>query len=451
MRSRSELFPRQELARAKMVEGKQVAIFLRPGAGKTGATLTALHDLGRPKTLVLAPALVAATVWHVEAARWEHLRGMRVVPCVGTPRQRLAILASKPDVVVLSYENLPWLLKSLDLAAHFQAVVFDELSKMKTPGTSRFRRLRHAIRKIPIRIGLTGTPVGNHLMDIWGEMFMVADEKPLGPSFVEFQYRYFQPAVVHNGVVIKWNTLGHAENEIHARIKPWAFTLPDDRPQGQDPEVNVIHVPLPKNVERAIEEIKADLTTQLPNGVPLTVFASMAAAMKARQLAGGAVYLMPPLAIGEPVPTQPKWEHVHDAKLDALENLVDELQGEPLLVFFWFRHELERILKRFPQAREMSARMVEPWNRREVEILVAHPASAGHGLNLQQGGHNIGWFSLPDSHEMWQQAHGRLDRPGQTRRVQSHVFLAGAVDRWAMERLHHKGAVEARLLQAMLD
>jgi SNF2 family DNA or RNA helicase len=445
MRRRSDLFDYQSEAAERMRTARQLACFLEPGMGKTAITLTALHDLGRPTTLVLAPARVAETVWHAEAARWEHLAGFRVVPLVGSPDRRTALLmGGRWDVIVLSYENLAWLLDTVDLPATVSAIVFDELSKMKHPGSTRFRRLRRCIHRIDTRIGLTGTPVGNHLLDLWGEMYMVAGAKPLGPTFGEFQVRYFQPTAKVNNIAVGWKPFPTAQREIEARIKPFAFTLkPTTARPLPELRVNVIEVPLPDYVQEASRQLARDLTTQLDSGTDLFAFSSTTAAMKIRQMTGGAVYTN-----GE------DWEHVHGAKLQAMEDLVGELQGQPALVFYWFKHEAERLLAHFQgRARTLSSpKDIDAWNRGEVELLLLHPASAGHGLNLQHGGHTCIWFTLPWSLEMWKQSLGRIRRTGQrSPYVMAHVLEAGPTDARVLNVLHRKGTVEDELLAAMLD
>lgn len=455
-RPRSALYSYQaESARLK-VAAKQIANFLEPGYGKTAATLTAIHDLGRPRTLVLAPARVADTVWHAEAAQWEHLRSMSVVPATGNRAQRLQVIHSPAQVVTLSYENFPWLLDTIDVRKRFECIVFDELSRMKNVNSVKFRRFRGAVQSIPYRFGLTGTPVGNHLIDIWGEMFMVAGEKPLGPTKGEFVARYFSPAARNSrGDIVSWRPLPGAQREIEQRIKPYAFTLVSgDAPPMPEPRLNKIFIDLPDEVERMSAELESELVTKLESGTDLYTFSITAAATKVRQMASGAVYTEPPTNLGEPRPAGPKkWETVHTRKISALEELVSELQGQPLLVFYWYQHERDRILAAFPgRAKELdSAARIEQWNRGQVEILLAHPASAGHGLNLQRGGHHICWFTLPWSLELWKQANGRLVRQGQPNPyVMLHLLLAGRSDAKVLDVLWKKSAVEDQLLTAML-
>jgi hypothetical protein len=455
VRPRAALFRYQEEAAALIVAAKQMACFMEPGMGKSAIALTSMHDLGRPRALILAPARVAREVWHTEAEKWEHLNGLRIVRAEqeSVRAALLSAVKSNADVIVAAYDSLPFLLDHVDLAAEFDMVIMDELSRMKTPGATRFRKLRSVLPKIPIRIGLTGTPVGNHLIDIWGEMYCIAGPKPLGPSVEEFKYRYFRPKARRGHIVYSWETLPGSEAEIHRRIKPWAFTLrPSDAPKLAELRVNEIRVPLPARVLEMSRELADDLVTEMASGAELTAFSGNVAAMKVRQMAGGAVYLDPPTVLGEPPPRVRGVEHVHDEKLNALADLVDELQGAPLLTFYWFRHERERLLKRFPQAVDIDAPdAMARWNRGEIEMLLAHPASAGHGLNLQHGGHHICWFTLPYSLEMWKQAIGRLIRHGQVSPwVMAHVLLAGRADEVVLAALHRKRIVEDALLDAML-
>lgn len=440
---RSKLFPLQVEAAARLVAGREQALLLEPGMGKTIATLTALVDLGSPRTVIVAPARVAETVWHTEAARWQHTRHFPLRACVGPRAHRLAVVTSGSSIVI-SYENLSWLLDTVPLEKWFGAIVFDELSKMKAAGTTRFMRMRRRVVNIPVRFGLTGTPLGNHLMDIWGEMFMVAGAKALGPTFGEFQAKYFDPNKIHHGRVISWRVKPGAQADIYNRIRPYAFTLDTS---GAPKLVGLLpdprHVPLPEDVEILSKELMQELTVRLDSGTDLVTFSEVAAAAKVRQMAGGAVY----------TDTAGAWEPVHGAKLQALEELVNELQGEPLLVGYWFKHEAERILAHFGErARPLQgADDIDAWNRREVEILLVHPASAGHGINLQHGGHHLCWFTLPWSWEMLKQTRGRLIRHGQPSPfVNEHVLLAGATDRYVWKRIGEKRDEEDALLAAML-
>jgi hypothetical protein len=443
VKPRADLFQLQVEAARIMAASKEMACLLPPGMGKTIATLTALVDLGSPRTLIVAPARVAETVWHTEAARWQHTQHFRIKSCVGTPQERLAMVTSGASIV-LSYENLSWLLDTVPLEKWFGAIVFDELSKMKHPGTTRFMRMRRRVVHIPIRFGLTGTPVGNHMQDIWGEMFTIAGPKPLGPTHGGFMAKYFDPNLIIKNRVVSWRLKPGAEAEIHRLIKPYAFTLDTSTaPAMAGLRSNPISVPLPEEVEEMSRVLAQELTVQLESGTDLNAFSKVTAANKIRQMAGGGVY----------TDTAGAWETIHGEKLRALEELVAELQGEPLLVGYWFKHEAARIKAHFGDRARMleGASDIDAWNRREVEILLVHPQSAGHGINLQHGGHNLCWYTLPWSLEMLKQTRGRLIRHGQrSLYVMEHVLLAGATDRRVWKVLGAKGATEDSMLQAML-
>lgn len=437
MRQRSDLFGYQQNMISRMLVWPQTAAFVQMGLGKTIGTLTALLDRGMPRTLVVAPARVAELdVWGQEARRWGHTAGLHVRRIVGDPKTRRWKLADvSTDIDVISYNNFAWLCDEVDLGQRYGAIVFDELSKMKTPGATWFKRMRTRTPRIPIRYGLTGTPVGNHLIDVWGEMYAVALDEPLGPSKVQYAMQYFT-AIPVNEHARMWVPNYGAEELIFKRIRPWCFSLnPGDAPPLPGVVPNPISVELPAEVRRLGDELTHELRARLASGEDLVAISSGTRAQKFRQLAGGAVYL-----------DEERWEEVHGAKLAALGEVLDELQGQPVLIGYWYRHERERILREFPQVRELNALNVELWNQGKVEAMLIHPASAGHGINLQGGGHNITWFTVPWSWEMYSQTCARLARHGQRSRfVMSHVLCAGAADVAVLQALHEKKWTDQRL------
>jgi hypothetical protein len=423
-----------------MVDGRQVAAFVPVGVGKTICAGTALVDLSMPKTLVVAPPRVVKQVWKAELAAWEHTKDVRVNILAGTPEQRLIRLAHRADVDVISFELFPWLCEQVDLNRRYGAIVLDELDKLKSPKSTVFKRIRTRSMEIPIRFGLTGTPVGNHFLNLWGEMFAVAGEKPLGPSKVLYAMQYFTAYEITE-YVKGWTLNYGAADLILEKIKPWAFSLdPADAPKLPEVQLNPIHVDLPREVAKISEELARELRVELASGADLIALSSSTRAQKTRQMAGGAVYL----SDGE------TWEEIHTEKLEALEDLIDELQGEPVLVYYWYRHERERMLKRFPQAVNITTENVDLWNQGKLEMMLAHPASAGHGLNLQFGGHNIVWYTLPWSWIFFSQGNGRLPRPGQKSPfVMGHVLLAGESDLAVYEFLAEMKIVQERTMKAV--
>ena len=325
---------------------------------------------------------------------------------------------------------------------------------MKTPGAARFRSARAWLMNIPIRIGLTGTPVGNHLLDIWGEMFMVGGKTvwtPGAETYGAFKSMYFY-SPDPNG----WTWVPHAGSQarIQERIKPFAFSI--------SPRENVSGTPLVKVVEHAValhervvgqqRELRKQMHTELAGGVDLRVMSASTVANKLLQMESGAVYLEK-----QPGELRPKWVKVHDAKMEELDEILDEQQGDPVLLFYHYAHEMERLLRRYPQARtlpgmgERSLRDLDEWDQGGVEMLVVHPQSAGFGLNLQGGGSTIVYYTLPWSVELWQQSVARLARQGQRAPIVTvHVLLAGGADRLVLNALRNKGQVQANLLDALV-
>ena len=388
--------------------------------------------------------VVETNVWGREAFRWRHLRGTAVRPILGTASQREALLSrgiggNEMTLDVISYESFVWLTDTMDLNK-YDAIVIDELSKMKHPGTVRFRRFRNRAMKIPIRFGLTGSPVGNKLEDIWGEMFAVCGEKPLGPSKTAFLLKHFDQYPITRMVVGLAAPGWHGPRD-PPRIKPYSFTLdPQDAPAMPELRVNQIETPMPESARALAKELADEMRVELENGVTLSALSDSALATKIRQITGGAVHL-----------GGGKWVAVHEGKLEAVSNIIDELQGEPAILFYWYTHELERLVARFGAVNVQERGAVDRWNRGEIPLLVAHPQSAGHGLNLQHGGHNAIWFSLPWSLEMWQQSNGRLVRHGQKSPVVvAHVPVAGPADRVVLEALTKKGSTQDALMTAVI-
>lgn len=455
MRPRSAMWDHQKAAVERAQRLPLVAL-LDVGYGKTATTLTALNDQGLLPALVVAPAtLVETDGWGAEAAQWQHLARLRVVPVAGTADKREKLLRGEGDIFTLSYDNLDWLADVLGdggkLSKFFKAVVFDEVQRMKHPGTKRFRRMRARVN-VPA-IGLTATPVGNHLLDLWGEMFIVAGATPLGPTFTDYRDKYFEPVDYYrhvwrlkccpkcrssrdgckppNGPRPYLDCACHQAQlaDIRRRIAPFVFTAPvPPKVVGVPPVfVNPIRVPMPPAVERLEAQLVADLWATLPSGAELEALSLSTVAQKRRQIAGGVVYK------GE-AGDEGEWEVVHTAKLDALDDLLDGLQGQPALVYYWYHHEAVAIKRRlgrrhWADMRADPARAVALWNSGQLEVLLAQPASGGEGLNLQAGGHHVVWYTLPWQAAMLHQGTGRVARPGQRApRVDSHWLLCGPMD-----------------------
>lgn len=470
LRPRSALFDDQRnaahrIARRGSDGQSEVALLADIGFGKTAATLTGLLDADAFPALVIAPARVAESTWANEAQEWEHLAGLKV-RFLGTGKERRKLLESQADIETTSYESLvgqpdhpkrPFtgLTDEVRLEDRYKAIVFDELDKVKTPGTRRFRRLRAHAESIPVRVGLTGSPVPCHLLDLWGEMFMVAGEKPLGSTYSGFQRRYFETIDYFQRV---WRLKGMAkdgehtvmsaqlEREIHQRIAPFCFVPPAPPPDRVPPvRVNEINVPMPASVQRKQQQLVDELFTTLDSGTEIEALQKSALSAKLQQFASGAVY----------TDSDGSWEEVHSEKIGVLDDMLSELQGEPLLIFFWFKHEVERITAMLRRTGRTFATMDEPdavkrWNARQLEVLLAHPQSDGRGLNLQHGGHHTCWFTLPWAPVLWFQGNGRLARTGQTAAfVTASCLLCGPADVRVLSVLRARAAVQEALFRRL--
>ena len=445
MRTSRDLMPHQRDAIQRNVSTREQANLLKMGLGKTAINLFSVLELQPRRTLVVAPAaVVERDVWGREAREWKELSRLRVNPLLGSMAQRRKKLERPADLDVVSYENISWLQGVLDegkFDERWDCVIFDELSKVKAPGSQRFKKLRYHSMDVPIRFGLTGSPVGNHLLDLWGEMFMVAGEKPLGSSFSRFKGEWFAPTNPWRPELGTWEPREGAEAHIIERIKPYAFSLSEKLAAGILPEVrpNPLDLELPASVRGLEDKLWQECKAELPSGLDLVALNASTKAMKARQLAAGAVYFDPL--------DETQWEVLHDVKLRALAEVLDEQQGEPVICFYWFKHDLARIKERFPYAKEASGAILDAWDRREVPLLLLHPGSTAHGLNLQRGGSSVVWFTLPYSHELWEQGNGRLARPGQEApHVVATVLLAGEGDHAVFELLCRKGSTQSRVM-----
>ncbi|MDU1522952.1 MAG: SNF2-related protein, partial [Actinomyces sp.] len=342
------------------------------------------------RVLVVAPLRVARDTWPAEIAKWDHLEGLSVAVAVGTEADRLAALAQSAMLTIINRENIPWLVSQYGDAWPFDMVVIDELSSFKNHRAKRFMALVKMRPHVKRWVGLTGTPASNGLMDVWAGFRLLDGGERLGRFITRYRERWFVPDKRGGMQVFTYKPRVGAEDEIYEAIGDMTLSM-----RTTDhltlPPLTVTTMPVALGAkERAVyEQLKADLVLQLGEA---TIDAANAAALSGKllQLASGAIYT----GDGD-------WAAVHERKLDALEDLVEAANGNPLLVAYWFTHDRERIVSRFPQARELKTSAdIEAWNQGEITLGLIHPASAGHGLNLQSGGHLLVWFSLTWSLEL---------------------------------------------------
>lgn len=432
-----------------VVRQTHVGLFLDMGLGKTVITLTAIQELMYDyfeisKVLVIAPKRVAEDTWTREHKKWDHLKDLTVARVLGSAEQRRRALASEADIYVISRDNVVWLVEHYLKAKKgwpFDMIVIDELSSFKNPQAKRFRALRKAAPAASRVIGLTGTPSPNGLMDLWAQVYLLDRGERLGKTLGAYREKYFTAGARNGYVVYKWNPVRGAKQEIERRISDICVSM-----SAAD------YLKLPKRIDNMIpvQLSPAELSKykQLEEEQILTldgedIVAPNAAAVRIKllQLANGNVYS----ADGSVVT-------FHDRKVEALAEIVDT-NDSPVLVFYSFKHDLEAIQKAIPEARVLNTeKAIADWNDGKVRVLLAHPASVGYGLNLQDGGHTIVWYGPTDSLELYQQANARLYRQGQEKPVIIHHLIAeGTVDEIVMKSLENKDTSQAAFLAALKE
>lgn len=394
------------------------------------------------KVLVVAPLRVAEDTWTKESAKWDHLRGLRVVRVLGSQAQRIRALETDADIYCINRENIPWLVKYYGTEWPFDGVVLDELFSFKSPSSKRFKAMRKVRPLIKHIVGLTGTPSPNGLIDLWAQIYLLDQGKRLGRTLTEYRNRYFNPGRRNGYVVYDWVPKDGAEDEIYRRISDICISMKACDYLKLPERVDVVRtVKLDDEAQTAYTDMEKEAVLELgPNEI---VDAGTAAVVSGKllQIANGAVY-----------DENGKTHIIHESKLDTLEDVIEAVNGRPVLVFYAYQHDLERIMQRFPQARKLEGSAeIDAWNRGEIPILLAHPAGAGHGLNLQAGGNHIVWFGLTWSLELYQQANARIYRQGvKGERVTiTHLVAEGTIDEDVMRVLDGKATRQDALLEAV--
>ncbi|WP_270808584.1 DEAD/DEAH box helicase [Clostridium fessum] len=421
------------------------AVLLDMGLGKTVISLTAIADLlfdsfEAHRILVVAPLRVARDTWPAEIAKWEHLQHLTYAVCVGTPKERRAALLSGADITIINRENLGWLIDSSGFDFNYDMVVIDELSSFKNHKSKRFQSLMKARPKVKRIIGLTGTPSSNGLMDLWAEFKLLDFGERLGRFITHYRNNYFIPDKRNGEIIYSYKPMPYAEDAIYRRISDITISMKStDHLRMPELITSQYEVQLSEEEEKRYEELKADFILELPEG---EITAANAASLtgKLSQLANGAIYDDDGNII-----------EFHDRKLDALEDLIEAANGKPLLVAYWFKHDLERIKKRFNVREIKSSKDITDWNNGDIPVAVIHPASAGHGLNLQAGGSTLIWFGLTWSLELYQQTNARLWRQGQISGtvVIEHIITKGTIDERILKALSLKEVTQNALIDAV--
>lgn len=419
------------------------ALFLDMGLGKTVTTLTAIRDLMYDafevqRVLVVAPLRVARDTWPEEIRKWDHLKDLTCSVVVGTVAERRRALQKKADIYIVNRENLAWLYQNSCL--DFDMVVLDELSSFKNAQSKRFKAMKAMRPKVKRIVGLTGTPSGNGLMDLWAEFRLLDMGERLGKYISQYRSLYFKPDKRNGMVVFSYKPLPGAEEVIYHQIADITVSMKASDYLEMPDLVSVTKaVTLSEKEKKRYDELKKSLVLELPEG-EITVANAASLTMKLSQMANGAIYTDDKNVVS-----------IHDRKLDALEDLVESANGKPVLVAYWFKHDKECIQKRM-EARELKeSKDFADWNAGKIPVALIHPASAGHGLNLQQGGSILIWFGLTWSLELYQQTNSRLWRQGQQSRtvIIQHIVARGTIDERILKALEHKDGTQAALIEAM--
>ncbi|WP_195923672.1 DEAD/DEAH box helicase [Clostridium tepidum] len=420
------------------------AVLLDMGLGKSVITLTAIFDLTLDsflvrKVLVIAPLRVARDTWPAELEKWDHLKGLKYTVAVGSEVQRKTALMKRAQVYIINRENVEWLISRSAIPFDFDMVVIDELSSFKSHQAKRFKSLMKVRPKIKRIVGLTGTPSSNGLMDLWAEYRLLDMGQRLGRFIGRYREDFFVPDKRNQQVIFSYKPKPGAEEAIYRLISDITISM-----KGTDylklPElvINEVDVKLSEKEMEILDIMKRDLITTV-KGEKITAANAAALSGKLLQMANGAVYDDQGVVI-----------HIHDRKLDALEDLIEAANGKPVLIAYWFKHDLSRIQKRFEVEVLSTSDSIKRWNDGEIPIAVIHPASAGHGLNLQAGGSTLVWFGLTWSLELYQQTNARLWRQGQNETVVIHHLIAkGTIDERVMKALNDKNNTQSALIDAV--
>jgi SNF2 family DNA or RNA helicase len=420
------------------------AVFLEMGLGKSVITLSAIFDLCLDsflvcKVLVIAPLRVARDTWPSEIKKWEHLKGLSYSVAIGTEKERIDALMTRSTMYIINRENVDWLVNKSGIPFDFDMVVIDELSSFKSYGAKRFKSLLKVRPSVNRIVGLTGTPSSNGLMDLWAEFRILDLGQRLGRYITHYRNTYFTPDKRNAQVIFSYKALPGAEDKIYKQISDITISMKSiDYLKMPECIVNEVSVSLNEKEWNIYSKFKDEMVTKLGDEEIDAVNAAVLSG-KLLQMANGAVY-----------DSENKTHIIHDKKLDALEDLIEGANGKPVLVAYWFKHDLERIKNRFSVRQIKASKDIEDWNDGNIPIAVIHPASAGHGLNLQSGGSTLIWFGLTWSLELYQQTNARLYRQGQNETVIiHHILTKGTIDEDVMTTLTRKEETQASLIDAV--
>ena len=445
--SKADLHNYQKYSVDFIINHPAAALLLDCGCGKTVITLTAVNDLMFDrfevhKVLIIAPLRVARFSWGAEIRKWEHLRNLRYSIVVGTEKERRDALQQKADIYIINRENLPWLIENSKF--DYDMVVVDELSSFKNHQAKRFKAFMKVRPQVKRIVGLTGTPSSNGLMDLFAEFKLLDMGQRLGRFIGQYRSAYFLPDKMNGMVVYSYKPLPGAEERIYGKISDITISMKaTDHLQMPELIMSRCEVELSPKERQKYEQLKKDLVLPVDDE---EITAANAAALSGKlcQLANGAIYDDDKRAV-----------QIHDRKIDALEDIIESMNGRPMLVAYWFKHDCDRIAERLSELKVPFAKLdtdesIEKWNRGEIPVALIHPASAGHGLNLQSGGSTLVWFGITWSLELYQQTVARLWRQGQKNTVViQHIIAKNTIDENIMAALEKKEHTQSALIDAV--
>lgn len=443
--------PYQQYCIDRIIDTKKLGLFLDMGLGKTAITMSAIRMLKYDrfevgKVLVIAPKKVAEGTWTREKDKWDHTRILRVSRVLGSQAKRIRALHTPADIYIVNRENVVWLVDYYKNDWPFDMVVVDESSSFKSHKAKRFRALAGVSSHIERLVELTGTPSPNSLSDLWSQVYLLDGGERLEKRYTQFRQRYFDPGDRGQNIVYNYRPKKGSEESILEKISDICISMKsEDYLQLPDITYDEVPVMLDQKAEKAYRDLERKMVLELPEDEEeISVTSAAALSNKLLQLANGAVY-----------DEDHRVHQVHDCKMEAFMELVESLQGKPVLVFYNFQHDRARILKALEKTGLRVCVLKTPadeddWNRGQIDVLLAHPASAAYGLNLQEGGNHVVWFGLTWNYEQYSQANKRLHRQGQKEKVIiHHLVTQGTRDGDVMEALQHKDDVQNWVMDSL--
>jgi SNF2 family DNA or RNA helicase len=446
----SNLHGYQQQTIEHIIDNPHVGVFLDMGLGKTVSSLTAINrlmfeELEVRKTLVIAPKRVAENVWTSEAKKWDHLKHLRIVRVTGSEKQRKEALRQEGDIYMLGRDNVSWICGQYGGSMlPFDMLVIDESSSFKSPKSMRFKALKMLQPSFSRVVILTGTPAPNGLIDLWSQIYLLDRGKRLGKTITSYRDQFFKPGKRNGAIIYSYDILKDGEQAIHESIKDICISMKAEDYLNLPKRINnYIELDFPEALKKKYNDFEQEKVLELfTSEEGITAMNTAALSNKLLQFANGAIY-----------DEDKNYHTVHDIKLEALEEIVENANGKPVLIAYTYKHDVERILeklKKYKPVKLDTEQHIEDWNKGRINVMVMHPASGGHGLNLQAGGNIIVWFGQTWSLELYQQFNARLDRQGQQEAVIiNHLIAAGTIDQDVIKAINNKSIKQEGLMQAV--